>query len=156
MTDPSDGTMNAWFTDPDGNVWSLFEDPSEPKPDSLGPMLAAADLERAKRWYAETLGLTPEREFEGFVMVYETGGQGFSIYATQYAGTAKNTVAVWEVPNLDAKMADLRSRGVVFEEYNEPGLKTENGIAVLEDGARAAWFRDVDGNILALAEATGR
>jgi hypothetical protein len=53
--------------------------------------------------------------------------------------------------DLDRDMADLRERGVVFEEYDMPGLKTENGVATLPDGERGAWFRDSEGNILSIA-----
>jgi hypothetical protein len=56
----------------------------------------------------------------------------------------------WATDDLDGEMADLRSRGVVFEEYDFPGLKTENGVATMPDGERGAWFLDTEGNILSL------
>jgi catechol 2,3-dioxygenase-like lactoylglutathione lyase family enzyme len=155
LTDPDDGTMNAWFADPDGNIWSIFDDPNEQRPESLGPMIAAADLGRAKAWYTDKLGLSPDREFEPYVLVYGSGNSSFSVYATPSAGTAKNTVAAWRVGDLAAEMTALRSKGVVFEAYDLPGLKTENGIWTAVDGSLGAWFIDSEGNILALAQDVG-
>ena len=83
--------------------------------------------------------------------MYQVKNSKFLLYETSFAGTAQNTAASWSTNDLDAEMAELRSNGVVFEEYDFPGLKTENGVAANEDG-RAAWFKDSEGNILALSE----
>ncbi len=113
-------------------------------------VIAATDLERARRWYAEKLGLHPLRE-QAQGLLYATGGSEFFLYQTGAAGTAQNTVAEWEVDDLEAVMADLRSRGVVFEEYDYPDFKTVNGIGMLGND-RAAWFKDSEGNYLALSQ----
>lgn len=115
------------------------------------PVLPAADLDRAKRWYEEKLGLTPVMDMGGAAM-YRPGGTPLLVYHTDNAGTARNTAAGWVVPDLEAVMAELRGRGVTFEEYDLPdGPKTVDGVAA-EDGSRSAWFTDSEGNILALTQ----
>ena len=113
-------------------------------------VIAAKDLERAQHWYAEKLDLRPLRE-EALGLVYQVGGTQFFLYQTESAGTAQNTVARFEVDDLEALMRDLRGRGVIFEEYDFPDFKTVNGIAMLGSD-RAAWFKDSEGNFIALAE----
>ena len=80
-------------------------------------------------------------------------GQGtrFLVYQTENAGTAKNTQFGWETDNLEREMEELRGRGVVFEDYNFPGLKTENGIAIASWG-KAAWFLDSEDNIISISQ----
>lgn len=114
-------------------------------------VLPAKELQRAKAFYKEKLGLEPTDE-RGDGIVFQTpAGAKIFMYETENAGTAKNTVLSWTTDDLDAEMADLRGRGVVFEDYDFPGLKTENGVATNEDG-RGAWFTDSEGNILAVTE----
>ena len=116
-------------------------------------VLPVSDLERATSWYADTLGLKPTTEDQGGAW-YEAPGCDFVLSPSPYAGTAQNTCAEWQVEGLDEVMTDLRSRGVTFEEYDMPGFKTENG--VMAAGAfRGAWFKDSEGNLLALTERTG-
>jgi catechol 2,3-dioxygenase-like lactoylglutathione lyase family enzyme len=110
-----------------------------------------SDLPRARKFYEGTLGFTPLESDETGVM-YESGkGSKFFAYKSAGAGTNKASTAYWDVPNLEAEVADLRKRGVVFEEYDTPGYRTVNGIAT-GGGVKAAWFKDTDGNILALAQ----
>lgn len=116
----------------------------------LCPMIPAADIERAKAWYADKLGLSPAMEDE-IGLWYETGGTRFAIYETTFAGTARNTAAEWLVEDIESVMADLTSRGLEFEEYDFPGLKTEAGLALL-GRYKGAWFRDSEGNTLALGQ----
>ncbi len=120
----------------------------------VGPTLAAEDLERAERWYTEKLGLTPTfRTTTG--LAYPAGGQplGFAIYLSPNAGTNRATYAAWVVDDIDAVMARLRERGVVFEDYDIPGvLKTRDGIGTSREGNRTAWFTDSEGNILSLVQ----
>jgi catechol 2,3-dioxygenase-like lactoylglutathione lyase family enzyme len=113
-------------------------------------VIAAKDLDRAQRWYAEKLDLRPLRQ-EALGLLYQVGNTQFFLYQTDSAGTAQNTVARFEVDDIDAAMADLRRRGVIFEEYDYPDFKTVNGIAMLGSD-RAAWFKDSEGNFLALAQ----
>jgi catechol 2,3-dioxygenase-like lactoylglutathione lyase family enzyme len=111
--------------------------------------LPAEDIDRARAWYEEKLGLKPSREQPDGLM-YDCGnGTQFLLYPTSFAGSAKNTLAAWTVDDIEAEMSDLRSRGVVFEEYDFPGLKTVDGVADFE-GGKGAWFKDSEGSILAL------
>lgn len=113
------------------------------------PTLPASDLSRAQRWYEEKLGLKPQR-VEQMGAVYAAGdGTGFLLYPTSYAGQAPNTLMTFSSTDVRADVAALRARGVVFEEYDFPGLKTLDGVAKLGD-REGAWFKDSEGNILAL------
>ncbi|MBW8872635.1 MAG: VOC family protein [Leifsonia sp.] len=114
-------------------------------------VLPASDLERATTWYRDKLELEPERT-EGQGVLYGTGSAAkVYLYETGNAGTAQNTAMCWLVPDIEAALAHLRDRGVVFEDYDFPGLKTENGIAEDEMG-RSAWFKDSEGNYLCLTQ----
>ena len=113
-------------------------------------VLPAKDIARARNFYREVLGLDPAETLDDDNLVYRCGnGTSFLLYRTDNAGTAKNTQLSWETDNLEREVEELRGRGVVFEEYDFPGLKTENGIATSTAG-RAAWFTDTEGNILSL------
>ena len=113
--------------------------------------IPAKDVARAKKFYAEKLGLEPAREEGGDSFAYEMGkGTGFLLYQSSFAGTNQATSMSFEVSDFDGMVEQMRSRGVVFEEYDFPGLKTENGIASMPDGTKTAWFKDSEGNILAI------
>jgi catechol 2,3-dioxygenase-like lactoylglutathione lyase family enzyme len=116
------------------------------------PSVPAQDIDRARRFYEEVLGFTPAEHVSGGV-IYRSGTTMFLLYPTPAAGTAQHTLAFWETDDIERTMAELRGRGVTFEEYDFPGLKTVNGIADLE-GERSAWFRDSEGNILAIGQRT--
>lgn len=113
--------------------------------------LPAADLERAKTFYSEKLGLEPLGEAPGGVFFQTGGGTRFSLYPTPNTNRGGHTQMGFTVSDINAEMAELRGRGVVFEEYDFPGLKTENGIAVTGP-SRAAWFKDSEGNTIGLIE----
>jgi predicted enzyme related to lactoylglutathione lyase len=122
------------------------------------PMYAyipAKDVNRARRFYEEKLGLQPGDEMEGGV-AYEFGDHtGAILYdAGDSAGTSKASQAYWKVDDLEREMAQLRARGIQFEEY-EPeevgGVVMKDGIAV-GGGSKAAWFKDSEGNIMALVQ----
>ena len=112
--------------------------------------IPATDIDRARRWYADKLGLEPVQEDEEGLQ-YETGkGTGFLLYPSQFAGTNQATAMGWRVVEFDAEIEELRRRGVQFEEYDLPGLTTTNGVATMPDGRKGAWFKDSEGNILAV------
>jgi catechol 2,3-dioxygenase-like lactoylglutathione lyase family enzyme len=111
--------------------------------------LPASDFDRAKRWYDEKLGLRPVDENPG-VAWYEAGGTRFLLYASGFAGTNQATAATIVVAGFDAAVAILRSRGVVFEEYDVEDFTTVDGVIEMPDGRRAAWFKDSEGNILSI------
>ncbi len=112
---------------------------------------AASDLGRARAWYEEKLGLVPARvDPEG--AWYRFGGETWLyLYQTPSAGTAKNTVAGWQVTGIERVMAELRARGVEFQDYDFGELKTVDGLADFGVG-KAAWFIDSEGNTFELAE----
>ncbi|MER6300782.1 VOC family protein [Kitasatospora sp. NPDC001539] len=116
----------------------------------LQAVIPAADLARAKAFYTDTLGLklTAETEEE---LTCDCGGTEFTIYHTPSGGQAAHTLASFKVADLDREMTALRERGITFEEYDFPGLKTVNGVAENDD-MRAAWFKDSEGNILCVAQ----
>jgi hypothetical protein len=116
-------------------------------------VLPASDLGRARGFYKDKLGLEPAEERPEGLIYHGKGGSSFLLYETQFAGTAQNTGMGLVTSDLDGDMADLRSRGVEFEDYDFPGLKTENGVATYGD-MRGAWFKDSEGNIVSLTEGT--
>ncbi len=122
------------------------------KDSNIMAVLPAKDINRAKDFYRDKLGIEPSESMEEGSLMYSCGqGTRFLVYQTDNAGTAKNTQMGWETDNLEAEMEELRGRGVVFEEYDFPGLKTENGVATASWG-KAAWFLDSEGNILNIAQ----
>jgi catechol 2,3-dioxygenase-like lactoylglutathione lyase family enzyme len=112
--------------------------------------LPAHNLQRALTFYQEKLGLVPQQQMQGGV-VFQCGNSNFFLYETGSAGTAQNTAMSFIVGDIEGEVAALRGRGIVFEEYDFPGLKTVNGIADL-GGERSAWFKDSEGNILAVSQ----
>ncbi len=115
------------------------------------PSLPAADLERAKRFYADKLGLTPESELEGGLF-YRCGRDSrFSVFTSQGEASGTHTQAIFLVEDVESEVAALKARGVVFEEYELPSLKTVNSIATIGT-AKGAWFKDSEGNLLSLAQ----
>jgi predicted enzyme related to lactoylglutathione lyase len=115
------------------------------------PYIPVTDVTRARKFYEEKVGLEPKEEYAGGV-IYECGnGSRVFMYPSAGAGTSKASTAFWAVDDVDAEVAGLKARGVVFEEYDMPGIKTVNSIAS-GGGARTAWFKDSEGNILAVSQ----
>jgi len=113
------------------------------------PVIPAEDLDRARRFYRDTLGfdIDDQPDLSQFTI---HAGDGTQLLVYERARTkAEHTAAGFIVDDLDAVMADMRSRGVEFEEYDLPGLKTVNGVAEM-DGIRSAWFTDPEGNIISV------
>jgi catechol 2,3-dioxygenase-like lactoylglutathione lyase family enzyme len=121
--------------------------------------LPCQDLERARRFYSEKLGLEPVDERPGGLLYRPASGE-FALFQSSGASPGTFTQMGWEVEDIDAVVAELRARGVEFEEVNVPGLETVDGIAVVEgnypiknsSGERAAWFHDSEGNLLGIGE----
>ncbi|MET9622794.1 MULTISPECIES: VOC family protein [unclassified Streptomyces] len=116
-------------------------------------IIPVSDLARAKRFYTDTLGLTMTKESEEDTR-FDCGGTTIGLYETPHGGQAAHTLASWKVDDLDAEMSTLRSKGVTFEEYDLPGIKTVDGV-VESDTMRGAWFKDSEGNILCVTEELG-
>lgn len=115
------------------------------------PYIPVADVSRARKFYEEKVGLKPKEEYAGGV-VYEGGnGSRFFMYPSPGAGTSRARAAFWQVDDVAAEVAELNRRGVIFEEYDMPGIKMENSIATA-GGAKTAWFKDSEGNILAVSQ----
>jgi catechol 2,3-dioxygenase-like lactoylglutathione lyase family enzyme len=120
--------------------------------------IPAQDLDRARRFYAEKLGLEPVED-RGGGLRYICGGDEFAIFLTTGATDGSYTQMGWQVDDIEATVAELRARGVVFEDYDLPGMRTVDGIAEIEgnypskgSGERAAWFHDSEGNLLGVGE----
>ncbi|WLW55595.1 VOC family protein [Streptomyces sp. YU58] len=128
---------------------------------TVATRLPARDLERARRFYSEVLGLDPVDERPGGLL-YRCGGTEFALFASTGASPGTFTQMGWVVEDLDEIMAELRARGVVFEEVDVPGLRTKDGVAEVTGhyptkgfrGERAAWFRDSEGNLLGIGQPT--
>ena len=121
------------------------------------PMYAyipAADVQRARRFYEETLGFRAKQEIAGGVVYESAGGTACFLYPTENAGTSKASQAYWQVADVEREVATLKSRGVRFEVYDMPGQHSHDGI-VTAGGAKAAWFKDSEGNILAIVQDVG-
>jgi predicted enzyme related to lactoylglutathione lyase len=115
------------------------------------PYIPVADIRRARKFYEEIVGLTVKEEYAGGV-IYECGKNSWVfMYPSQGAGTSKASAAFWSVEDVVAEVRELKARGVVFEEYDVPGLKTVNSI-MTAGGAKTAWFKDSEGNILAVSQ----
>jgi catechol 2,3-dioxygenase-like lactoylglutathione lyase family enzyme len=127
---------------------------------SVSARIPARNLQRARRFYAEKLGLEPIEERPGGLR-YQSGDGHFTVFESSGAPSGSHTQMAWRVDDIEATVSGLRSRGVVFEEYDVDGLHTVNGIAEVEGnypsaggvGERAAWFRDSEGNLLGIGQA---
>ena len=120
--------------------------------------LPAQDLERARAFYSDKLGLDPVEERKGGLRYVCAAGE-FALFESQGGPSGDHTQMGWEVEDVEATVADLRSRGIVFEEYDFPGLRTVDGVADIEGnypskgiGERGAWFRDSEGNLLGIGQ----
>ncbi|THA40613.1 VOC family protein [Streptomyces sp. A1547] len=121
--------------------------------------LPAQDLDRARRFYAETLGLEPVDERPGGLL-YRCAGTEFVLFESTGASPGTFTQMALEVDDIEAAVSALKQRGVVFEEVDVPGFRTKDGIAEIEGnypskgarGERGAWFRDSEGNLLGMGE----
>ena len=112
--------------------------------------IPAKDVARARKFYEDKLGIKPKQETAGGV-VYEFGnGTACFLYPTPNAGTSQASQAFWQVDDIEQEVAELKARGVKFEKYDMPEMD-ENGISTA-NGAKAAWFKDTEGNIMALIQ----
>jgi len=127
---------------------------------NVAARIPAQDLQRARSFYSNKLGLDPVEERPGGLL-YQCGSGHFALYQSSGLPSGAHTQMAWDVDDLEATVKELRRRGVVFEEYDLPGLKTDNGIAAITGnypskggvGEKAAWFRDSEGNLLGIGQA---
>ena len=114
------------------------------------PMLAVKDLDRARKFYEENLGLKQVDDFgEGFML--KSGETQVSVYRSEFAGTNKATALTFDVDDIEDEVRALKEKGISFEHYDLEGLKA-NGDIYEGEGMKTAWFKDPDGNILSLVE----
>jgi len=115
--------------------------------------VAVRNLDTAKRFYKDTVGLTPVGAEGDEVVVFKSGSSKLNVYRSQYAGTNQATAVSWNVGNrVDDVVRDLKAKGVKFEHYDLPGMTRQGDIHVAGQ-MRTAWFKDPDGNILNIVNA---
>ena len=120
------------------------------RPITAQATIAVSDLDRARAFYGDALGL-PVVEDTADGVVFQAGNAQLFVYPSSFAGTTQSTAAALYVADLDAAVKELIEAGVVLEEYDFPGLRTVNGIAELET-ERSAWIKDPDGTIIAIGQ----
>jgi predicted enzyme related to lactoylglutathione lyase len=109
------------------------------------------DFNRARQFYEDRLGFRPAQELPGGIAYKCADGTSFVLYPSQFAGTAQNTAMNFTTKDLEAEISELQARGIVFEEYDLPDLKTVGAIAEFP-GGRVAWFKDTEGNTLGVTQ----
>ncbi len=118
------------------------------KDKSSSAIVAVSDIERAKTFYRDTLGLQLLDDSMGDVLVFRTGDTSLVVYRSDFAGTNKANAAVWDVGNeVESIAAMLKGRGVSFERYDNPGMELKGDVYVA-GSMKLFWFKDPDGNIL--------
>ena len=116
-------------------------------------IVAVSDIERARRFYSDTLGLELMQQGIEGVLVYKTGATHLVVYPSEFAGTNRANAVVWDCgADMDAIAADLRAKGVRFEHYEMDGVTYKDGVHDA-DGFKMVWFKDPDGNVLHLNSA---
>ena len=115
------------------------------------PMIAVSDLDRARRFYEDALGLETKEEW-GEGVTLESGDTLINLYTSEFAGTNKATALNFDVDDIGKEVSELKEKGIFFEKYDLPGLEAQGDLYVGPGGFKTAWFKDPDGNILSLIE----
>ena len=116
------------------------------------PMIAVKDLDRARKFYEETLGLEAKEEMGGEVLTVQSGRTPITVYKSEFAGTNKATTLTFDVDDIESEISELKGKGIFFEKYDLEGLTPKGDFYEGEGGFKTAWFKDPDGNILSLIE----
>ncbi len=116
------------------------------------PMIAVKDLDRARKFYEDKLGLKTKDEWGGEGVTLKSGDTMINVYRSEFAGTNKATSLIFEVDDVEKEVGELKDKGIFFEHYDLPGLQPKGDLYVGEKGFKTAWFKDPDGNILSLVE----
>ena len=119
------------------------------------PMIPVKDLDRARDFYEDKLGLKAKDEWGGEGVTLESGDTLINVYRSEFAGTNKATALTFDVDDIDKEVGELKEKGIFFEHYDLPGLERRGDLHVAE-GFKTAWFKDPDGNILSLIEDDSR
>ena len=117
------------------------------------PMIAVKDLDRARAFYEETLGLETVDTMGEEVVSMKSGDSRIDVYRSEFAGTNKATALTFNVDDIAGEVRELKDKGVMFEHYDGMDGLTRNGDVYEAEGMKTAWFKDPDGNILSLIEA---
>jgi predicted enzyme related to lactoylglutathione lyase len=121
----------------------------------VAAVVAVRDMAKGKEFYEGTLGLQKADMDDPGGMLYVCGMDSrILVYESQYAGTNQATAASWLVEDIDQSIADLKGKGVSFEQYDLPGVTRDGDVHLIGD-MKAAWFKDPDGNILNLTSRSG-
>ena len=113
--------------------------------------IPARDMARARKFYEEKVGFKATQQTNGGVVYAFGKGTAAFLYPTPNAGTSQASQAFWSVADVDREIEALKARGVIFENYDMPGERSPAG-AITAGGAKAAWFKDSEGNIMALIQ----
>jgi catechol 2,3-dioxygenase-like lactoylglutathione lyase family enzyme len=115
------------------------------------PMIGVKDIDRARKFYEDTLGLETQEAMGGEVLEVTIGDKVINVYRSEHAGRSKTTALTFAVDDIEAEVRDLKDKGIFFEQYDMPGLEKQGDLYVAE-GMKTTWFKDPDGNILSLFE----
>lgn len=115
----------------------------------LAATLAVMDIDRARRFYEGKLGLALSRSPQPGLLIFKVGGTNLVVYSSEFAGTNKATAATWMVSDVDGTVKALKAKGITFEHYDFPGVTLHGDVHEMGEW-KAAWFKDPDGNILAI------
>jgi catechol 2,3-dioxygenase-like lactoylglutathione lyase family enzyme len=119
------------------------------------PMIAVKDIDRARKFYEDTLGLETKPAMGGEILEVASGNTPINVYRSEFAGTNKATALTFDVDDIEKEVFMLKDKGVTFEHYDVDGLERQGDLYVGE-GMKTAWFKDPDGNILSLFEGETR
>jgi len=117
---------------------------------SSAPALPAQDIKRAREFYEQKLGLKPTEEQPDGGAMYGTGQTGFLVFPSMGKASGDHTQMAFEVEDVPSAVNELKSNGVKLEEYDYPEFKTKDGLVDMPDGTKGAWFKDTEGNLIAL------
>lgn len=116
----------------------------------VGAAIPAQDIKRAREFYEQTLGFKPHSEEPDGGAMYVFGGTGFTLFRSMGKAAGDHTQMGLDVEDVEAAVRELKSRGVKLEEYEYPDFKTRDGVIDMPDGSKGAWFKDTEGNLIAL------
>jgi predicted enzyme related to lactoylglutathione lyase len=116
----------------------------------VGTAIPAQDVKRARQFYEQKLGLKPSQEAPDGGAMYVVGETGFFVFPSTGKASGNHTQMAIDVDDVEEAARELKSRGVKLEEYDTPGFKTHDGLIDMPDGSKGAWFKDTEGNLIAL------
>src|SRR5690349_21341645 len=117
----------------------------------IGAAMPAQDVKRARQFYEQKLGLKPTNEQPDGSVMYMVGETGFLVFPSMGKASGDHTQMAFEVDDVTSAATELKSKGVKLEEYDFPNFKSHEGLVDMPDGTKGAWFKDTEGNLIALA-----